>query len=81
MSAQDAITAVAASMGLDAKDIVSKCRRRELVEARRRVACMLQDDTENVWTTKRIGNALGWRDHSTIVTLLKGGKGKERRAV
>jgi chromosomal replication initiation ATPase DnaA len=73
VSAQEAITAVAAEMGLRPGDIVSKRRYRELVQARHRVACMLHDAG---WTTGRIGRELGGRDHSTIVSLLKGGKGR-----
>jgi len=46
-------------------DITSKCRKREYVELRQATVAALREDYGWVW--KRIGAAIGWRDHSTCI--------------
>lgn len=70
--ANSLIAGTAAHYRVTVGQILSRSRRRILVVARHDIACQLQDAG---WFTTDIGAILR-RDHSTITSLLKGGKGK-----
>lgn len=75
MSADFAIQMASRVTGVRVKWIKSRSRCPRHVSARRLVAEMLQQDG---WSTTEIGLELD-RDHSTIVSLLNGGKGRRRK--
>lgn len=68
MTARYAIAAAARTVGVRIRDVTSRTRHPRHCEARGLAAALL---AEAGWSTAQIGEALGGRDHSTIVELLK----------
>ena len=64
----DVIALVGASMSIKPTHITGKHRNGPVVDARRVVAKILR---ERGWSYPMIGRAIGGRDHSTIINLLK----------
>lgn len=73
MSAFDAICTAAKFMDVQPEDITGPSTRPRYCEARWLAASLLD---EAGWSTNEIGDVLGGRDHSTIVKMLNGGKGR-----
>ena len=76
----DLIDLAARSMGLSVPDVTGRCRRTKHTDARklvcvlaRRIASCGRGTDPTPITYERIGNALGGRDHSTVLYLEKAG--------
>jgi len=63
------IKLVCDTMGLDIKDVLGKCRKTPLAEARFLIFHLLFKRTE--LTLKAIGEKVGGRDHSTVIHGLR----------
>lgn len=74
MSAFEFVCQRSRELGFDPDDIRGRHRYRSLVRARRVIAAELQDAPWDM-SYPEIGRAMN-RHHSTIISLLKGGKGK-----
>lgn len=68
IQAETVLNAVAAASAKRAEDITGRSRRRGTIEARRTVAHILRARGH---TLSAIGSALGNRDHTTILALLR----------
>ena len=59
------ISAVSKALSLEYDDVVSHCRKRELVDARHIISFILAKNSE--LNLREIGELLGGRDHTTVI--------------
>lgn len=62
--------------GMKIDDVLGQSRKREIVAARRDIAIYLRGQG---WSYSQIARYIGKADHTTIIALVRGGKGKRNR--
>ncbi len=69
MNVEEIITYTADICGVSVEEMKSRCRKRDLVVARQLSAYIIKEKTKLSLTS--IANALGLKDHSTVIHSLK----------
>lgn len=66
---REAVKHIAARHGIDAKDIMSDRRNKQVVRARHEAIYYVKQHT--TWSTPQIGTFFGGRDHTTVLHAIK----------